>query len=54
MKLKKLVLKKVELSMKEFNEQSPMDALAPLPNVENVNFCVLSKRILDRLEEFTG
>jgi hypothetical protein len=25
-----------------------------LPNVENVTFDVLSKRILDRLEEFSG
>ena len=53
-KLKPLMMKKVDLAMREFQDATSMDKLAPLPNVENVDYECLSRRVLERLDDFTG
>lgn len=48
------MMKRVDLAMREFQAAESMDNMAPLPNVENIDFECLSKRVLVRLDEFTG
>ncbi|XP_064633446.1 serine/threonine-protein phosphatase 4 regulatory subunit 2-like [Lineus longissimus] len=53
-KLKPLFIKKLDKTMCKFFEEVPTDSLPPYPNVENVKFEDMRKRILQSVEVFTG
>lgn len=53
-KLKKLFLTKVDNVMSQFKKDSPTDLLQTAPNVEQVKYEDMRKRILTLMEEFQG
>jgi len=40
--------------MKEFQERTPVDFQTVSPNVDNIKFEDMHKRLLDALDQFTG
>jgi len=40
--------------MNEFEERAPVDCQTPCPNVDNVKFEDMHKRLLNALDQFTG
>ncbi len=53
-KIKTLFVTKMDAVIHEFREQSPMDDLPICPNVENVKFEEMKKRLHRCVERFLG
>jgi len=52
--IKSLLRHKLDVVMREFQEHTPVDCQTPCPNVDNVKFEDMHKRLLDALDQFTG
>jgi len=52
--IKPLLRHKLDIVMKEFQERAPVDCQTPCPNVDNVKFEDMHKRLLNALDQFTG
>ena len=52
--IKPLLHHKLDVVMKEFQERAPVDCQTLCPNVDNVKFEDMHKRLLSALDQFTG
>jgi len=52
--IKPLLHHKLDVVMREFQERAPVDCQTLCPNVDNVKFEEMHKRLLSALDQFTG